>query len=404
MDIKIEIVNNIDEVESYNWDACSYNIGKNKVTESDSRPLDPFTTHRFLRALEKSKSVGKGTGWYPQHLVALRNNEVVGVLPMYLKNDSQGEYIFDHNWAQAYHNAGGYYYPKLQVSVPFTPATGRRFLLKHKDDNLVISEFLKFIKAFSIKNNLSSAHVTFCESYEKDIPIKMGFLDRETYQFHWKNDNFRNFDCFLSTLSHRKRKSIKKERKVAAEFGGEILTLSGRDIKAEHWDYFWKFYQNTGSRKWGKPYLTRNFFREIHKNMVDDVLLVLAVRHDRPVAGALNFIGSNTLYGRYWGMTEYYKFLHYELCYYQAIDYAIKNGLKKVEAGAQGDHKISRGYLPCKINSLHWFSHNGMHKAIENYLISEKDASSLDEKILKKISPFKEVNDNGRKSISGSKK
>ena len=391
MNIKVEVVDNINKVDSRNWDACSYSIDENKVFAFEARPPDPFTTHRFLHALEKSKSVGEGTGWYPQHLVASRQKEIVGVVPMYLKSDSQGEYIFDHNWAQAYQNAGGHYYPKLQISVPFTPATGRRFLLKHKDDKSVTMELLKFIKNFLMKNNLSSAHITFCESHEKEVPKEMGFLDRETYQFHWQNDNFTDFDSFLSTLSHRKRKAIKKERKVAAEFGGDILTLSGKNIRAEHWDYFWEFYQDTGSRKWGRPYLTRSFFRELHEQMLDDILLVLAIRRDRPVAGALNFIGSNTLYGRYWGMTEYHKFLHYELCYYQAIEYAIRKGLKKVEAGAQGDHKISRGYLPCKTYSLHWFAHGGMHKSIESYLSSEKESINLDEKILKKISPFKEI-------------
>ena len=386
MTLQIKIINSLDKIDEDIWDSCSNSIS------SKGKPYDPFTTYRFLRALEKSKSVGEGTGWYPQHLLALRNKEVVGVVPMYLKSNSQGEYIFDHNWAHAYQNAGGSYYPKLQISVPFTPATGRRFLLKYENDKDTPLEILKYIKSLSTNNKLSSVHITFCEIDEKQIPIREGFLSRETYQFHWKNYNFKDFEEFLGKLSSRKRKAIKKERKVANSFGGKIVQYSGDNITMEHWHYFWKFYQDTGKRKWGAPYLTWEFFKEIHKTMRNDILLVLALNKGEAIAGALNFVGSKTLFGRYWGATEYHKFLHYELCYYQAIDYAINNGLEKVEAGAQGDHKISRGYLPHKTHSLHWFLHNGMHEAIQNYLVGEKESIDFDTGYIRNLSPFKELN------------
>ena len=385
MAIEVRKIENLEEIEEEVWDSCSNPLGDKE------KPIDPFTTYRFLRALEKSKSVGKGTGWHPQYLIVARDGEVVGAAPMYLKNDSQGEYIFDHNWAHAYQKAGGFYYPKLQISVPFTPVTGRRFLLKYNNDSEVVIEILKFIKNFSKKNKLSSAHITFCESDEKKTSIQEGFLARETFQFHWKNANFMNFEEFLCSLSSRKRKAIKKERKVAKDFGGDIIKYSGDSITSEHWDYFWTFYQDTGRRKWGTPYLTRKFFEEIHKSMRKDILLVLALKNGKAIAGALNFIGRKALYGRYWGATEYHKFLHYELCYYQAIEYAISNGLNKVEAGAQGEHKISRGYLPQKTHSLHWFFNNGMHEAVSTYLASEKKAIDFDTDFIRKLSPFKEI-------------
>ena len=391
MALKVQIIDSLLSIDEKVWDSCANSVEIQSLLGVPGKTLDPFTTYRFLRALEKSKCVGKGTGWYPQHLIVSRGKEVVAVVPMYLKTHSQGEYIFDHNWAQAYQNAGGFYYPKLQVCVPFTPVTGRRFLVKYPDDEEVVTKVLNYFKTFIKEKNLSSVHITFCEDYEQSLPKNKEFLSRETFQFHWENNEFYDFQNFMEGLSSRKRKAIKRERRAAQEFGGRIEQLSGEDITRDHWDYFWEFYQDTGRRKWGQPYLTRGFFEEMHTTMRDDILLILAIKDDVAVAGALNFIGAKTLFGRYWGATEYHKFLHYELCYYQAIEYAITHKLQKVEAGAQGDHKISRGYLPSKTYSLHWFKHQGMNEAIDHYLVGEKNSFDFDKEFIKKLSPYKEI-------------
>ena len=391
MALKVQIIDSLLSIDEKVWDSCANSVEIQSLLGVPGKTLDPFTTYRFLRALEKSKCVGKGTGWYPQHLIVSRGKEVVAVVPMYLKTHSQGEYIFDHNWAQAYQNAGGFYYPKLQVCVPFTPVTGRRFLVKYPDDEEVVTKVLNYFKTFIKEKNLSSVHITFCEDDEQSLPKNKEFLSRETFQFHWENNEFYDFQNFMESLSSRKRKAIKRERRAAQEFGGRIEQLSGEDITRDHWDYFWEFYQDTGRRKWGQPYLTREFFEEMHTTMRDDILLILAIKDDVAVAGALNFIGAKTLFGRYWGATEYHKFLHYELCYYQAIEYAITHKLQKVEAGAQGDHKISRGYLPSKTYSLHWFKHQGMNEAIDHYLVGEKNSFDFDKEFIKKLSPYKEI-------------
>ena len=391
MALKVQIIDSLLSIDEKVWDSCANSVEIQSLLGVPGKTLDPFTTYRFLRALEKSKCVGKGTGWYPQHLIVSRGKEVVAVVPMYLKTHSQGEYIFDHNWAQAYQNAGGFYYPKLQVCVPFTPVTGRRFLVKYPDDEEVVTKVLNYFKTYIKEKNLSSVHITFCEDYEQSLPKNKEFLSRETFQFHWENNEFYDFQNFMESLSSRKRKAIKRERRAAQEFGGRIEQLSGEDITRDHWDYFWEFYQDTGRRKWGQPYLTREFFEEMHTTMRDDILLILAIKDDVAVAGALNFIGAKTLFGRYWGATEYHKFLHYELCYYQAIEYAITHKLQKVEAGAQGDHKISRGYLPSKTYSLHWFKHQGMNEAIDHYLVGEKNSFDFDKEFIKKLSPYKEI-------------
>ena len=391
MTLKVQIIDSLLSIDEKVWDSCANSVEIQSLLGVPGKTLDPFTTYRFLRALEKSKCVGKGTGWYPQHLIVSRGKEVVAVVPMYLKTHSQGEYIFDHNWAQAYQNAGGFYYPKLQVCVPFTPVTGRRFLVKYPDDEEVVTKVLNYFKTFIKEKNLSSVHITFCEDYEQSLPKNKEFLSRETFQFHWENNEFYDFQNFMESLSSRKRKAIKRERRAAQEFGGRIEQFSGEDITRDHWDYFWEFYQDTGRRKWGQPYLTREFFEEMHTTMRDDILLILAIKDDVAVAGALNFIGAKTLFGRYWGATEYHKFLHYELCYYQAIEYAITHKLQKVEAGAQGDHKISRGYLPSKTYSLHWFKHQGMNEAIDHYLVGEKNSFDFDKEFIKKLSPYKEI-------------
>ena len=360
------------------------------------KPVDPFTTYNFLYALENSGSVGKGTGWNSCHLIAKFDGEIIAVMPLYLKGHSQGEYIFDHNWAQAYQNSGGSYYPKLQSAVPFTPSTGRRFLIKEGFEKLGRDALEKCLINLAINNNFSSAHITFCTSKEAIEISKNNFIKRKTMQYHWENKGFKNFDDFLNSLVSRKRKNIKRERNIASELlkNGGIFNFSGSEIKDEHWDFFWEFYQDTGKRKWGYPYLTREFFSIINKSMSNEILLILAIKNDKPIAGALNFIGKDTLFGRYWGCSEYHPCMHYELCYYQAIEYALKNQLRKVEAGAQGEHKISRGYLPSFVYSLHWFSNKSFGNAVADYLKQEEKVINEEYEILMKTSPFKNFEEN----------
>ena len=308
--IEIALLGAIEEIDAAEWDACAC-----PETAEGSRPVDPFTTHRFLSALERSGSVGKGTGWAPRHLTAAIDGRVIAVAPMYAKGHSQGEYIFDHSWAQAYENAGGSYYPKLQISVPFTPATGRRFLTRPGFQDTGIAAIVQGAVQVAAENQISSVHATFCTAEEAAIGAKMGLLHRASQQFHWVNKGYADFDAFLADLSSRKRKNIRKEREGAAEFGGDIVSRTGDQIEPQHWDAFWQFYQDTGARKWGHPYLTRAFFDEVHATMRNDALLVLAERDGVPVAGALNFIGRDALYGRYWGCVEDHRNLHFELCY-----------------------------------------------------------------------------------------
>lgn len=347
---------------------------------------NPFTTHRFLRALEDSGSVGRGTGWQPLHLGVERDGRIVGVAPLYAKSHSQGEYIFDHAWADAFIRAGGNYYPKLQCAVPFTPATGAR-LLAH--DATVKQALLAGMMQVAERGGASGAHVTFCTPEEADLGEDVGFLPRVTQQFHWLNKGYDSYGDFLAALSSRKRKAIRKERERAQGFGGQIRHLTGDDLRPEHWDAFWAFYQDTGSRKWGSPYLTRDFFDRIHDTMRDDILLVLAEEDGFPIAGALNFIGADTLYGRYWGCLENHAFLHFELCYHQAIDYAIDHRLARVEAGAQGEHKLARGYEPVAIHSLHWVQDQGFQRALENYLEEERAAMGQEIEALADWTPFR---------------
>lgn len=347
---------------------------------------NPFTAHRFLHALESSGSVGKGTGWQPLHLTVERGDEIVGAAPLYAKSHSQGEYIFDHAWAQAYLRAGGHYYPKLQCAVPFTPASGARLL---SSDPAVRQALLAGMTQIAERGGASGVHVTFCTEAEAGLGADAGFLPRVTQQFHWFNRDYQDYDDFLADLSSRKRKTLRKERQRAREFGGTIRHLTGDDLRPEHWDAFWVFYQDTGSRKWGTPYLTRAFFDEVQRTMRDDVLLVLAEREGRPIAGALNFIGPDALYGRYWGCVEDHAFLHFELCYHQAIDYAIAHGLARVEAGAQGEHKLARGYLPAEIHSLHWVRDEGFLRALAEYLDQERAAMGQEIEFLTDWGPFR---------------
>lgn len=384
--IELTILPDLGAISASEWDACA-------APEADdgARPYDPFTTHRFLRALETSGSVGTGTGWQPRHLVARTCGEIIAVAPMYAKSHSQGEYIFDHNWAHAWERAGGRYYPKLQMAVPFTPATGRRFLVKPGFEPAGQAALVQGAVQVASEMNVSSLHITFCTDEELVAGKAMGLMPRASQQFHWENDDYKDFGAFLAALSSRKRKNIRKERAQALDFGGEILSLTGDQIKPEHWDAFWQFYQDTGARKWGTPYLTRRFFEEAHANLRNDILMVLAVREGRPVAGALNFIGREKLYGRYWGCVEDHACLHFELCYYQAIDFAIANDLKTVEAGAQGAHKLARGYLPVRTNSLHWVADAGFADAIARYLDEEAQAVDHENGVLAEYGPFKQM-------------
>ncbi len=383
-EIEVTSVGSITALDADEWDACAAPEGQT------GRPEDPFTTYRFLDALERSGSVGRGTGWQPHYLAARAAGHLIAVAPMYLKGHSQGEYIFDHNWAHAYENAGGHYYPKLQMAVPFTPATGRRFLTHPDWRETGMAALTQGAVQIAAQNEISSLHITFCTEEEAKAGTEMGLMARSSQQFHWMNDGYADFDAFLASLSARKRKNIRKERKQANAFGGTIHCLTGDKIEPHHWDAFWIFYQDTGARKWGTPYLTRAFFDQIQQTMRDDMLLVLAELDGRFVAGALNFIGRDTLYGRYWGCVADYPALHFELCYYRAIDFAITHGLGKVEAGAQGAHKLARGYLPVETHSLHWIRDDGFRDAIARYLDAEREAINEEIDVLTSYGPFKQ--------------
>ncbi|WP_306113290.1 MULTISPECIES: GNAT family N-acetyltransferase [unclassified Roseovarius] len=371
-------------IDADQWDACAC-----PETANGGPPEDPFTTYRFLRALEDSRSVGVGTGWQPQYLTAELDGQIIACAPLYAKSHSQGEYIFDHNWAHAYERAGGRYYPKLQMAVPFTPVTGRRFLTRPGFEQTGQAALVQGAVQICDRNEVSSLHITFCTADEADAGEEMGLMSRASQQYHWVNAGYRDFDGFLASLSSRKRKNIRKERAQAHDFGGEIVELTGDAIEPAHWDAIWTFYQDTGARKWGTPYLTRAFFEAAHERLRDDILLVLAMRDGQPVAGAMNMIGASALYGRYWGCIEDHPCLHFELCYYRAIDYAIRNGLDRVEAGAQGEHKLARGYLPVSTHSLHWVRDAGFADAIGQYLKAERHAVAQDIEILTTYGPFR---------------
>ncbi|SFK21818.1 GNAT family N-acetyltransferase [Celeribacter marinus] len=381
-EIEIFLSPSINEFDVADWDACAR-------APQTGRAQDPFTTHRFIKALEESGSVGGQTGWMPRYIGARSNGTLIAVAPSYLKSHSQGEYVFDFAWADAYENAGGHYYPKLQIAVPFTPVSGRRLLVRDGYTEIGQAALIEGAVSIAERHGLSSVHATFCSNDEAQSGKNMGLLARTGQQFHWTNRDYPDFDAFLSDLSSRKRKNIRKERETAQSFGGEIVRLTGDQIQPHHWDAFWTFYQDTGGRKWGTPYLTRAFFDRLHEAMRDDVLLVFAMRGDTPVAGALNFIGTQTLFGRYWGCTEHHPCLHFELCYYQAIDYAIEHGLARVEAGAQGEHKLARGYMPSTTHSVHWIADTGFRNAVSDFLDAERRAVDREVEILTAYGPFK---------------
>jgi predicted N-acyltransferase len=362
------------------WNACA-----NPEGLADPHP---FTRYEFFDAVEGSGSATARTGWRPLHLVVERDGAMEGILPLYLKNHSQGEYVFDHAWADALERAGGDYYPKLQASVPFTPATGRRFLARDAD----VRSALLAAGCSAVKElEASSLHVTFLTEEEWRAAGNAGYLLRTDQQFHWENRGYANFDQFLAELSSSKRKNLRKEREAVREAGVAFEWLTGRDITEAHWDAFFEFYMDTGGRKWGHPYLTREFFSRIGSSMAEQVLLVMAHRGGRPIAGALNFFGEGVLYGRNWGCVEFVPFLHFEACYYQAIEFAIARGLKKVEAGAQGAHKLLRGYLPAPTYSAHYIAHPGLRRAVDDYLVREREAVAAQIEEMAEHGPFRKI-------------
>jgi uncharacterized protein len=348
---------------------------------------NPFVSHEFLTAMEDSGSVGPGTGWEPAPIVITdAAGMLLAAMPSYAKGHSQGEYVFDHSWADAWHRAGGRYYPKLQIAAPFTPATGPRLLLS---DPSLAPHLLKGAEAVCLQNKMSSAHATFIEPAQLPLFEDAGWLTRSDIQFHWFNRGYASFDDFLGQLASRKRKDLRKERAAAVE-GLTIQHFTGCEITEAHWDAFWVFYQDTGQRKWGSPYLTREAFSLLGERMGERIVLILAYDGATPIAGALNFAGTDALYGRYWGCTREVRFLHFELCYYQAIDIAIARGLGRVEAGAQGGHKLARGYEPVQTWSAHWIADPGFRAAIADFLEREREGVASDQLYLGARTPFKQ--------------
>ena len=369
----VHLADRVGELDRAAWNACA-------------GPDNPVISYDFLTILEESGSVGAGTGWSPAPItVHDEAGTMLAAAPAYLKSHSQGEYVFDHGWADAWERAGGHYYPKLQIASPFSPVPGPRLLLR---DPAAGPALLAGLEAVTDQNDLSSAHVTFVAPEQVDDFRAAGWLIRQGNQFHWANEGYATFDDFLAVLSSRHRKDMRKER-AKAQAGLDIVHLSGGDLEEKHWDAFWRFYQDTGSRKWGRPYLTRAFFSLLGERMADKVLLMLAMRDGRPIAGALNLVGSDTLYGRYWGCVEEVPFLHFELCYYQAIDAAITRGLKRVEAGAQGEHKLSRGYRPVATWSAHYIPNASFRRAVADYVEREAAALTSDREWLDERTPFR---------------
>jgi len=379
-ELRITAINSIAGVDAVDWDACANPQGRCTSDRTQAEDpvqehvYNPFISHDFLATLEESKSVGGRTGWLAQHvLLTDSSNALLAAAPCYVKSHSRGEYVFDRGWAEAYERAGGSYYPKLQVAVPFTPATGRRLLVRPNPQAAAIRQALaRGLVELCRHDEASGVHVTFAIEPEFHVLGDMGFLQRNDQQFHWQNAGYGSFDDFLAALSSRKRKTLRRERQDALANGISVHWLTGTDLTEDVWDAFFMFYMETGSRKWGRPYLTREFYSLIGEKMADRILLVMAKRAGRWIAGAINFIGSHTLFGRHWGAIEHHPFLHFELCYYQAIDYAIAHRLPFVEAGAQGEHKISRGYMPRTTYSAHYIADPALRRAIADYLVRER--------------------------------
>jgi len=367
----------VSEIAAADWDACA-------------GPGNPFVSHAFLSALEDSGSANARTGWMPQHAALRDGDRVVAVAPMYAKSHSYGEYVFDHGWANAFERGGGSYYPKLQVAVPFSPVPGPRLLAR---EGAGIEAMGQALAQACQELNLSSVHATFCTSADWEALGRAGWLQRLGTQFHWENAGYATFDDFLAALNSRKRKSIKRERRDANAAGLRFLALRGDEIKPKHWDAFYKFYTSTVDRKWGSAYLTRKFFPMLSERLGDRVVLMMAESDGVAVAGALNMVGDEALYGRNWGCRGDWPFLHFELCYYRAIEFAIEHGLQRVEAGAQGEHKIQRGYMPRPTYSAHWIAHPGLRRAVEGFLEQERPAVQADMDALAELSPYKRAGD-----------
>ncbi|MCB1644036.1 MAG: N-acetyltransferase [Pseudomonadales bacterium] len=388
MSYTLQAFHNIRDIGPTTWNRLANPL----TTQPDCGvPFDPFLSYEFLHALEISGSACPATGWAPYHLALDdESGNTAGLVPMYLKNHSQGEYVFDWGWADAFERAGGRYYPKLQIAVPFTPATGRRLLAGATAD-VAETEALLMSGIVQVAEQLqvSSVHITFVAEDQWQRMGKQGYLQRTHKQFHWENDGYRDFDDFLDNLSSKKRKNIRRERRDALASGIEIELLSGTDLQEHHWDAFYQFYIDTGSRKWGQPYLTREFFSHVSELMADRILLILCRRHGRYIAGTINFIGSECLFGRNWGCIEDHRFLHFEVCYYQAIEYAIRHGLKRVEAGAQGPHKLARGYLPRQTYSTHWVVNQSFREAVAHFLEDETLQIQDEIEYLNEHSPFR---------------
>ncbi|MBA1157154.1 GNAT family N-acetyltransferase [Microvirga mediterraneensis] len=386
MTIQVKIAQGLGAVAAADWDACA--IG---MRSGDDDPFNPFVSHAFLSTLEDSGCVGAKTGWAPLHvLFEDEAGKILGAAPCYLKSHSMGEYVFDHSWADAYTRAGGHYYPKLQVAVPFTPVTGPRLLVPDGPRAAEIRSYLiAGLRALRDQTNASSIHATFLQETDLEALTSERFLRRDDQQFHWFNDHYGSFDDFLAALASRKRKAIRRERRDALSNGISIEWVTGREITEAHWDAFFAFYMDTGSRKWGRPYLNRRFFSLVGERMADRILLVMAKRNGRYIAGAINFIGDKRLYGRNWGCIEDHPFLHFEVCYYQAIEFAIARGLARVEAGAQGEHKLARGYRPVITSSAHDIADPSLRRAVQDYLEQERLYVSEAAGELSEATPFR---------------
>ncbi len=381
---RVETVARIADIPADAWDACA---------DPDPAVSNPFVRHGFLKALEDAGTVGGRSGWTPRHLVLKdASGEIAACAPCYLKSHSQGEYVFDHSWADAYARAGGRYYPKLQIAVPFTPVPGRRLLVRPGPD-AEANEALLARAAVEVveRGGLSGLHITFASEGEWNRLAAQGFLQRTDRQFHWTNAGYTSFDDFLASLASRKRKAVRKERAEAVASGLTIEWVRGRDIKEAHWDAFFSFYMDTGSRKWGRPYLNRKAFSLIGAAMGESCLLMLAKRGDRAVAGSFHMIGGDCLYGRYWGAIEHHPCLHFELCYYQAIEFAIAHRIARVEAGAQGEHKLARGYLPARTYSVHYIADPALRRAVADYLVRERAYVEAASEELAEYAPFRKV-------------
>lgn len=375
--IAVRILSRVRDVSAEQWDACAGD--------------DPFLSHAFLDALEESQSAVADEGWLPHHLAVEHDGRLVAVAPLYVKGHSYGEYVFDWSWANAYQRAGQAYYPKLQCCVPFTPVGGNRLLI-HPDaeHDKYAAALVGAMVELTERMDLSGAHLTFLNRKQWELCGEVGLLQRVGVQYHWRNDGYESYDDFLDALIARKRKNLRKERKQAAASGVELVTLTGEEITREHWSAFYGFYTNTINRKWGSAYLTKDFFHILGDTMPERVVLVMGRHEGRWIAGALNLRGDKAIYGRYWGCSERYKSLHFEVCYHRAIDFAIEHGLERVEAGAQGQHKIQRGYVPVETYSAHYLSHPGFRGAIEDFLEREREGVRGDIAELTAQSPYRE--------------